>query len=279
MPGLGVPTKNIFDFGQSPPPIGPTNNMFGSPSTYSAAVNTQGSDYDKIMADYDNLLKSNQTTNKPYTPIAPSLTSYSASPDVTSSIANLSGLAATGGYSDSDVNDIRARDISPIRSIYASAQQGLDRQKSLQGGYSPNYTAATAKMAREQSDIIGKKVTDVNANIAQARATNKLSIAPSFASAAQNENSARMAVEKSNADTINQINQLNAQLGLTTAAQNNANILAPIEGKRALYGTSPALVSTFGNQVAQAGQLAQGQQQINNSRQNNVFDFARSVLG
>src|SRR5215471_5118170 len=59
-------------------------------------------------------------------------------------------FAATGGYSPSDLSAIRARSVSPIRAIYANANREVDRGKSL-SGYSPNFNASKAKMAREQS--------------------------------------------------------------------------------------------------------------------------------
>lgn len=246
-------------------PIAPSNDVaFGSPGAYSAAVNTNANDYDKIMNAYDSLLKSNQQSPAKFTPIAPQLANYSQSGDVTSALGNLSSLSQSGGYSPGDEQNIRARSISPIRSIYSTAQEGLQRQKALQGGYSPNYTAASAKMAREMSEQIGQRVTDVEGQIAQQRAQNKLSIAPSYASAAAQADSARNAIEKSNADTVNQINELNAQLALSTGQMNQSNMFNAVEGMRNLYGTSPALVNTFGNQVSQAGNLANQTQQTNN---------------
>ncbi len=42
---------------------------------------------------------------------------------------------------------------------------------------------------------------------------------------------------------------------------------------RSLYGTTPALTSTFGNQVVQAGQLGQGQQNLNDQKQRDLYGF------
>lgn len=124
-------------------PISP-GNSYGDPNSYANAAKRQTNDYDFIMANYKKMFDAPSST-----PI-----SYTGSPDVTSAMTNLKGLAETGGYSEQNINDIRARGISPIRSIYANAQRNLERQRVLQGGYSPNMAAATSKMAREQSDII-----------------------------------------------------------------------------------------------------------------------------
>jgi hypothetical protein len=48
---------------------------------------------------------------------------------------------------------------------------------------------------------------------------------------------------------------------------------------RGLYGTTPALTNTFGNQVVQAGQLGQGQQQLNQQNQNGLLNFATRYGG
>ena len=48
-PGLGYSTK--------PPPSSPLT-QFGNPASFTAAANTQGSDYDRIMAEYENLANS-----------------------------------------------------------------------------------------------------------------------------------------------------------------------------------------------------------------------------
>jgi hypothetical protein len=76
-------------------------------------------------------------------------------------------FARTGGYSPEDLQNIRARSVSPLRSVYSSAQSGLDRNRALQGGYSPNYAAASSKMAREMGQGMADANTNTNAAIAQ----------------------------------------------------------------------------------------------------------------
>ncbi len=76
-------------------------------------------------------------------------------------------FADTGGYSPEDISSIRARAVSPIRSIYSGARRDIDRQQALQGGYSPNRTASLAKMAREQSSTTADAATNAEAAIAQ----------------------------------------------------------------------------------------------------------------
>lgn len=81
----------------------------------------------------------------------------------------------TGGLSDADKASIRSRAISPTRAVYANAQANVDRQRALQGGYSPNYTAATAKMARDMSQGLSDASTNAEAAIAEMAQRGKLS--------------------------------------------------------------------------------------------------------
>lgn len=265
----GIPIPNR----QLPPvntgPIAPTDSkfVFGSPQSFSAAAETQAGDYDRIMDAYKQL-GTRQTTFNPLTPqLAPD---YNPSAGTQTAISNLSDLSTTGGYTPSGIADIRARGIAPVRSIYASAQQGLQRQKNLSGGYSPNFAAASAKMARESSDIIAQKETDVNAQIAENVARNRLSGSGALASAAGESDRARMAREEQNTNIVNQINQLNESIRLQVQAANNQNLLASAEGMKSLYGTTPALTNMFGNQVAEATQLGQNQQRINQTAPQNT---------
>lgn len=266
---------------------------FGDPATFGSAVNTQAGDYDSIMAQYKNLAAQGSqnpiTASTVSTPsVAPQTAPYVQSADVTKSLSNLSSLSDTGGYTDAGIADIRARDISPIRSIYSNAQQNVERAKALGGGYSPNFNATQAKMARDESDKIGDVTTAANAGIAQNVAANKLSASSSYAGASSTANAATAAADKANADIVNQINESNAARATSVAtgnadrtlaadSSNRDNILKGIQGQASLYGTTPALVNTFGNQVGDAARLGQGQQDINEQRHRNTLDFARSA--
>lgn len=81
--------------------------------------------------------------------------------------SRFSGFADTGGFSEADKANIRARAISPIRSIYSSARQGLDRQRALQGGYSPGYATALGRFSREQGQLTSDATTNAEAAIAE----------------------------------------------------------------------------------------------------------------
>jgi hypothetical protein len=123
---------------------------------------------------------------------------------------------AGGGFSPQQIQDLRARAIAPTRSIYASARNEVDRNRALGGGFSPNHNAALAKMAREQSYNISDINTNANASIAEMQNRNRLAGASGLA-------------------------------GLD--AQDDQLSLATMNAMGNLYGTTPGLASTFGNQL------------------------------
>lgn len=294
MPGGGVVRNDWFS--PKPAPQMPTM-QYGNPNTFTTAANQQAKDYDKIMGMYGDVY--NTATQNPIQPgnvnfsgITPQISKYQKSQDVTKALGDLSELSSTGGYSAADIADLRARGVSPLRSIYASANRNLSRGRALSGGYSPNAGALTAKMAREQADLIGGKMTDINAGIAQNVASNKLSASPAYASAAQRENEAEIALNAHNADIFNDVNKFNstgnlnadttnAQMFMDSQRNNINNRLGAVEGMRGLYGTTPALTNTFGNQVSDAARLNQNQQQVNNVNQNQQLStlFGNRRLG
>lgn len=76
-------------------------------------------------------------------------------------------FADTGGFSPEDVSNIRSRALAPTRAVYANAQRNVDRQRALQGGYSPGHGVLQARMAREQGQGLSDASTNVEAQLAQ----------------------------------------------------------------------------------------------------------------
>jgi hypothetical protein len=275
-------SQNAPTLGGRQAPIGPPTSLFGNPATFTAAANTQANDYDKIMQQYKDLASSfstNPLTTTPVTssPITPQTAPYTQSGDVTKSLNDLSGLSTTGGYDAAGIADLRARGVAPVRSVYSNAQQNIERSKALTGGYSPNYTAATAKMTRDESQSTADATQNVNADIAQKVAGNRLSAAGAYGSASASANATKTAADTHNSDIINQINadnasratqtgEFNTEASLDAAKTSRFGGLGATQGMASLYGTTPALTNTFGNQVMGAAQLGQNQQNINTNR-------------
>lgn len=244
------PPKPVYT---PPPAAAATQGMQDQYGTFGAAVQQQAGDYGNIMQGYKDIMAKMNTGAQ----VTPQTAAYQPSQANTSAVANLSNLATTGGYSPADVANIRERGLAPIRSIYSSANRDVDRQRGLQGGYSPNYAAVKAKMARELSESLAGQTTNVNAQLAEQIAGGRRQSATGYASAAGAENAMQNQFNQQNADTINEANRFNA-------TNLPGQSMQALNGMQSLYGTTPALASTFGNQALQGATL---QNQINQQGQ------------
>jgi hypothetical protein len=75
-------------------------------------------------------------------------------------------FADTGGFSDEDLANFRSRALSPIRASHSRAATEMARQRSLQGGYSPNYTAALSRLNRTRGQALSDAAINAEGNIA-----------------------------------------------------------------------------------------------------------------
>lgn len=261
-------------------------------NAYGAAVDENAANYDDIYNSYDSLQKrAKNASSGGYTAINPVMSNYSPkysynrSGDLNSTITDLQNFSKTGGYSDSDLGNIRERSVSPIRSIYSNAGENLRRKQALQGGRSSNYGALTAKMARDSSSAIGDISSKVNANIAEMVQSGKLRSLESLSPLVTADNSARNAIdarnedarretEASNNEELRRVDELNKQLSMNYGQKNTDNELNAIQGKQSLYGTNPALTQTFASQV-----LANNQQNLQAAQTANLIKNQRTSQG
>lgn len=197
-------------------------------SGYNPATASNPNSYNPGQYSPERLANPQQYTPQSYNPqqynpaqYNPDQYRYQESSDVNSSLSKLKELSTTGGYSDEDIANLRARGLSPIRSIYSSANRDVDRQRSLQGGFSPNYDAVKSKMARELSDSLANQITNVNAGIAQNVASNKLQAAPQYAGYAAQQSGLQNQIGMNNSNAVNQANQFNSNAA-NEAGQFNA---------------------------------------------------------
>jgi hypothetical protein len=231
----------------------------GITGVYNQAVGQQAKDYSNIMDQYGRIGAAAQSPGQTVTPtpISPQSYTYTPSPQLMQSISNLQGLSQTGGYAPGDLADIRARSIAPIRSIYSSAQQNIDRNRVLRGS-STGYAATKAKMARDLAQQISDTTTNANAAIAGDVAKNKIGIAPAYAQAAGAESSLSNQYGRANTDTANDFSKFNANQVMDAAKINqgaSGQALDATRGMASLYGTTPALASLYGSQALQSTQL------------------------
>lgn len=263
----------------APAPTG--QQRFSPTNAYSQAIPQQAQDYDEIMQGYRNQLgpgtgdqsgilsgyRNLINQNKgPAQEIA-----YQEAPEMQTAFSNLNELQTTGGLNAQAQQDLRARGTSPIRAIYDQMSKKMDRNRTLGGGYSPSYNASATRMAREGSEAIAGQTSNVNAGIAEMVQKGRLSAAPQYAQLASGKNSLmnNMTVENAQNKTRHAANQGNILSGYQGAVNSGANnAQSALRGMSSLYGTTPALVNTFGNQVMQQGQMQQNA--IQQKRQNKL---------
>lgn len=210
-------------------------------------------------------------------------------------IAGFGNFADTGGLSDQDKQDLRARAISPTRAVYANAQSNLNQNRALQQ-FSPNYAASTAKMARDLSYGISDANVNANASIAQMVQQGKLAGLQGLTSAGSAGQGISNQLDQINLSGklaglqgMTGIDQFNASAAAGARGQNISGMLGALSGMTSLYGATPGMANTFGNQLlSSSNQLLQGQGYQNQigqmmmGGQNNVSNTAgnfQSAMG
>jgi len=156
-------------------------------------------------------------------------------------------FSKTGGYSRDDIANMRSRGVSPIRASYANAEREMGRQRSLQGGYSPNAFAAQAKMAREQGQLGADATQNVEAGLAEARNKGRLSGLGGMSDIEKQRLAADLEVAKFNASA----NMSAGASASAAGAASRTDQLRALQGMTSLYGTTPGMSNMFGNQLLQ----------------------------
>ena len=227
----------------------------------------------------------------------PSYNAWTVSPgkagytDPFKSYAGMEEFANTGGYSKEDIANMRSRGTSPIRAAYGNAEREMGRARSLQGGYSPNAFAAQARMAREGGQAAADATQNVEAGLAEARNqgrrygltgmqgtegqrlsadvdVSKFNTGLDFegqqfnAGQYESAEAKNMAAQERAAASRAAAGQANADRAAQSAAASRADQFRALQGMTQLYGTTPGMANTFGNQllqgVGQGGQMGLG---------------------
>lgn len=285
--GISAPLAMMPPQKKKPTPV---EDMY---KVYNAAVKQQGGDYDDIMGRFRSLysdpnsnFSSNRSLASEFTPYVPELAQYSKSPDTVDALSKLRGLSETGGLSEEDTRNLRARGVSPIRAMYSTAQRDMDRQRRLSGGYSPNYGAVTSRMTRDMSSQVADQMDKVNAGIAEMVQKGKLSSAPQYANAAQQESELANRFSLENANAKNEAARFNTSnlfdlkfKDLANRRQdmesNNSNRMGILKGMTDLYGTTPALPALYGNQ---AMNTAQFQNNVNQEKKKTATNLLGNLV-
>lgn len=144
-------------------------------------------------------------------------------------LGSASNMAKTGGLSDTDKAAMRSRAMSPIKAQYQLGTENLDRQRALQGGYSPGYTTALGRFNRQYGQGLSDAATGAEAEIARLVQQGKLGGLGAWGSGLSGMGSGLLGA----------LGGMNQSIG----------------GMSGLYGTTPAWTNTMGNQaLAASGQ-------------------------
>lgn len=237
----------------------PVNQQFQQ--QYDQAAQRQTQDYGKLMSGYDDFRQrlaaptkfsfQNVQAQRP----AELGESYGY---LREAMPGYREFAQTGGYSPTDIQELRARGISPIRAAYGNTMMELDRARALGGNAgAPNYIAALSRAQRELPEQLASATTNVNAGLADAIRQGKLAglggmtnVGGTMGGLASGE-----AGRQLQASLANQSADLQAQGMGEQSLQNRQQMdLAGLGGQANLFGTSPGMASTFGNQALNSWQ-------------------------
>ena len=147
-------------------------------SNYTGATASDAQDYGNIMGGYQNFSNNlggpTQFTNQTVSAERPAELGESYG-YLRETMPGYRDFAQTGGYSPTDIQELRARGVSPIRSAYSNTMMEMDRSRALGGaGGSPNYIAAASKAQREMPGQMADAMTGVNAELANSIRQGKL---------------------------------------------------------------------------------------------------------
>lgn len=253
----GMPQSSFSNNATLPVPFTPQ-----PPMTAPTSINDQSGDYNELMNYFRNYMNTPSATYDPYSAES---AKYQRSDELGKAFAGAEEWSRTGGYSDADTAAIRARGVSPIRSVYANAQRNLERQKALSGGYSPNFAAATGKFAREMSDQLSNATTNVNAELAQMIARGKESGLGRLSELANIETGRQTDINRENVAARNRASEVNATRRMEAERANEDRIARALQGMTSLYGTTPGRARMFGDQVMQQNELGQRQREFSSN--------------
>jgi hypothetical protein len=204
-------------------------------------------DYGNIMQQYRDLAAKGGAT-----PITADKVSYTRSPELDAALKGYGEFSKTGGYSDADIANLRARGISPIRTAYGNTINDIARRINIAGGYSPGATAARLRATREQSQGLADAIQNVNAGLADRIQQGRLAGLGGLSQGAQADIGFGQQAALANQRAALEAAGINASTGP----------MAAINAQAQLYGTTPGLANTFGNLALNSARNWMGTEQM-----------------
>lgn len=205
-------------------------------------------------------------------------------------ISGYGEFANNGGFSDQAIADMRERNLRPTKQVFQTAQNELNRSRSLSGG-SANYAAAQGKLARDLAYNIGDMNVDTNAALAQMIQQGKLAGLQGLSSTGAAGQGLSTNIDELNArmklaglSGLDSIDARNAAAGAAASANADANAKAlfnarmgVLGGMTDMYGTNPALLNVTGNQLLGADQNLLNAQQLQNGLGMGMIDRTQNL--
>ena len=190
---------------------------------------------------------------------------------ISSALGGFQNFADTGGFSDQNIQDMRARAIAPTRAVYANALNSAKRGQALGGG-SPNFNSALAKMARENAYAIGDMNVNANAGIAQMVQQGKLAGLQGLSGTGLGAQDRSTNIDQLNAQMMlaglsgmQGIQGANAAAGAARDSDMFDARMGVLGGMRQMYGTNPALLQTTGDQLLNSERNLLGANELGNN--------------
>ena len=259
---LRTKASTEYDKSRAPSPLegemaGVSQGMTGN---YNNAVGNDAETYKGIMQGYGDYAKNANFSYKPVTAQRPQELNEGYG-YLREAMPGYRDFAKTGGYSDTDIQELRARGTSPIRAAYGNTMMEMDRSRALGGNNgSPNYIAAVGRAQREMPGQMADAMTGVNAELANSVRQGKLSGLAGMSGIG----STMGGMAGDEAGRILQADVNNQQADLQTQGMKDRANQFGLSGQSSLYGTTPGQSSMFGNQALQAYNTRAGMEQNRN---------------
>lgn len=244
-------------------------------SSYKQARDRQMADYSNIMGGYADFAKNNKFTFERVGAPRPKELGE-AFGYLREAAPGYREFARTGGYSPTDIQELRARGVGPIRSAYGNTMMELNRARALGGeGGSPNYIAAASRAQRELPGQMADAMTGVNAQLAEAIRSGKLAGLAGISGIG----STMGGLSSEEANRIMQAALANQGADIQTQGMRSNALLSALGGQASLYGTTPGMTSMFGNQVLNAYNTRAGMEQARNQFGLGLLDAQMRAYG
>lgn len=176
--------------------------------------------------------------------------------EIGSAMRGYQGFADNGGFSPESIQNFQAQAQAPVRAAYQQANNQLQTNRGLMGGYSPNFAAASSQMARQQAQQMAQANIGSNAAIDQMVQQGKLAGLGGLSSTALQNQGQGLQASAIN----NQFGLGRAGLGLQGLGQQGQQGLGALSGMNSLYGATPGLAGLYGSMLqGNTGQQLQGQ--------------------